>query len=307
MKKLARLIFFFCSWFMVVFLFTAAIQCLLAWVNAARAVPAGSGNVLQDLISGVRNSLPVALYSALLLSLSYAARRQIQTLAARLLLFVLGFLFVLGISLGLSRFPDSLPFGDGGSPRTLGKPGLLLSEADTVMVLLGDPAIRDGSRVVSLPGRSLIYQEVPRGPENTILRLPPVSFNQDTNFLLTNLLVDISLAAGQFRTRLQEGMLPFTLYAGALIFLLLSLDFVLHLSLWPLANLFWGALAFRGVLALEGFLNSRDIQEFIASFLDHRLPGSLMSPLVFLCLGLLLSLLTLLWSFAWGRRAVNEN
>jgi hypothetical protein len=292
---------------MAVFLFTAAIQCLLVWANAARAVPAGSGDLLQEFISGIRNSLPVSLYSVLLLSLSYAARRQIQAVSARLLLFVLSLLFVLAISLGLSRFPDSLPFGGGGSPRTLGKPGLLLSEADTVMVLLGDPAVRDGSRVVSLPGRSLIYQEVPRGPGNTILGLPPVSFTQDTNFLLANLLVDISLAAGQFRTRLQEGILPFTVYAGALIFLLLSLDFVLHLSVWPLANLFWGALAFRGVLALDGFLNSREIQEFIASFFDRRLPGPWMSPLVFFAIGLLLSLLTLLWSFAWGRRAVDEN
>jgi hypothetical protein len=307
-KKIARLIFFFCSWFMAVFLCTAALRCLWAWTDAALRIPAGSGALPPKFISTVWVSLPGGVYIALLLSLSYAFRRRIHALIARLVLFVLALLFTLGISLGLSRFPGGSSFPEAGQNLpTLGRPGLLLSEADTVMVLLEDPAVRDGSRVVSIPGRSLIYQEVPLGPGNTILSLPPVFFVRNNPVFLENLFIDISLTAGQFQTRFGEGLVPFIAYAGALIFLLLSLGCMLNLSVWPLANLFWGALAFRGILALDSFLNSREIQGVIGTFFENRLPGFLISPLVFAGMGVLLILYNILSFFAWGRRAADEN
>ncbi|MDR0689029.1 MAG: hypothetical protein LBG08_02010 [Spirochaetaceae bacterium] len=292
---------------MAVFLCTVALRCLLAWEDAALRVPAGSGVLPPKFISTVWVSLPGGLYIALLLSLSYAFRKRIRALIARLILFVLALLFTLSISLGLSRFPGS-SFPEGGQNlSTLGRSGLLLSEADTVMVLLEDPAARDGSRVVSIPGRSLIYQEVPLGPGNTILSLPPVFFSRDNPAFLENLFVDISLAAGQFQTRLGEGLVPFITYTGALIFLLLSLGFMLNLSVWPLANLFLGALAFRGILVLDSFLNSREIQGFIGVYFENRLPGFLISPLAFAGMGVLLTLYNILSFFAWGRRAADEH
>lgn len=307
MRKLARLVLFFCFWFMVVFLFTAGFRCLGTWDNGAQFVPAGSGGLLPQFISAAWPSLSIGLYSALLLSLSYAARRRIPVIRTCLVSFILALGFTLGISLGLSRLPESIPPGPEKRPITLGKPGLLLSSADTVIVLLDDPAKMDGSRVVSIPGRPLIYQEVPRGPGNTILDLPPMAFNREHIFSFNDLFIDINLTAEQFHHRLQEGLIPFLAYAGALIFLLVSLDFVLNLSFWPLANLFLGALAFRGILAFESFLNSREIQEGIRSFLRNRLPEFLISPLVLIAIGLLLILYSLLSFFAWGRRALDEN
>jgi hypothetical protein len=306
-KKIARLVFFFCFWFIVVFLCTAAIRWLWAWEEVAVRVPAGSGVLLPKFISTIWTSLPAGLYSALLLSLSYAFRRRIPTVITHLILFTLALLFTLGISLGLSRFPGSSSPEEGQNLATLGRPGLLLFEGDTVMVLLEDPAVRDGSRVVSISGRSLIYQEVPLGPGNTILSLPPVLFSRDNAFFLENIFIDMSLAAEQFHTRFGEGLVPFTAYAGALIFLLLSLGFVLNLSAWPLANLFWGALAFRGVMALDSFLNSREIQGVIGDFFENRLSGFLLSPLVFAGMGVLFILYSLLSFFAWGRRPADEN
>ncbi|MDR2258954.1 MAG: hypothetical protein LBE14_07380, partial [Treponema sp.] len=303
----ARLVFFFCFWFLAVFLCTAALRCLLAWEDAALRIPAGSGVLPPKFISIAWVSLPGGVYIALLVSLSYAFRRRIHALIARLVLFVLALLFTLGISLGLSRFPGSSFPEEGQNLPTLGRPGLLLSEADTVMVLLKDPAARDGSRVVSIPGRSLIYQEVPLGPGNTILSLPPVFFARDNPVFLENLFIDISLTAGRFQTRLGEGLVPFIAYAGALIFLLLSLGCMLNLSVWPLANFFWGALVFRGILALDSFLNSREIQGFIGVFFENRLPGLLISPLVFAGMGMLFILYNILSVFAWGRRAADEN
>jgi hypothetical protein len=306
-KKMARLVLFFGSWFLVLFLFTTGMQCLEIWDNMTRFVPIPSGGTLSKFISIAWDSLPLALYSVLLLALSYASRRRIPVFLNRLVLFVLALSLTLGIALGLSRLSNGfLPEGEE-VPVTLGKPGLVVSVADTVIVLLEDPAQKDGSRVVSIPGRPLIYQEVPRGPENTIPDLPPILFYQEESVLLNSLFIDISLTAKQFHTRIQEGLVPFTVYAGALIFLLVSLGFVMNLSVWPLANLFFGALIFRGILALESFLNFREIQGFIASFLGNRLPEYLISPVVFINIGILLILYDLVSFFAWGRRVKREN
>ncbi|MDR0589725.1 MAG: hypothetical protein LBG25_04190 [Spirochaetaceae bacterium] len=304
---MAQFVLFFCFWFMMVFLCTALIRFLLAWDNAARFVPVDSGTLLPQFISAAWVSLPISLYSTLLLSLSYASRRRIPAFITGLVSYILALSFTLGISLGLFRLPDSLSPGPQTGPVTLGKPGLLLSQADTVIVLLGDPAQKDGPRVVSIPGRSLIYQAVPRGPGNTILDLPPISFNQEVPFSYEDLIIDMTLAAKQLHTRLREGFVPFIAYAGALIFLLVSLYFVLNLSSWPLANLFLGALIFRGILAFESFLNSREIQEGIRSFFKNRLPEFLVSPMVFVVIGILLILFSLLSFFAWSRRAPDEN
>ncbi|WP_411045268.1 hypothetical protein [Treponema sp. TIM-1] len=304
---MAQFVLFFCCCFTVVFLCTATIRCFLAWDTAVQFVPADSGTLLPQFISAGWISLSIGLYSALLLSLSYAARRRIPVIITRLVSFILALGFTWAISLGLSRLPESIGTGPEKGPATLGKPGLLLSEADTVIVLLEDPAKKDGPRVVSIPGRPLIYQEVPRGPGNTILDLPPILFHQEDPLSFKALLIDMTLTAGQFRTRLQEGLVPFAAYVGALIFLLVSLDFVLHLSSWPLANLFFGALAFRGTLVFESFLNSREIQGGIHAFLKNRLPEFLISPLIFVVIGLLLILYSLLSFFAWGRRTPDEN
>jgi hypothetical protein len=279
----------------------------MVWVDAALRIPADSEAFLPKFIAAGGVSLPVALYGALLFSLSYAFRGRIPAMLARLVLFILALGLTLGISLGLSRFPDISSPGEGPNLPTLGRPGLLLAEGDTVMVLLEAPTVRDGSRMVSIPGHPLIYQEVPLGAGNTILSLPPVFFVRDTALFLENLFIDISLSAGQLHTRLEEGLVSFAAYTGALVFLLLSLGFVLNLSAWPMANLFLGALAFRGILALDGFLNSREIQGFIGAFLGNRLPGFLVSPLVFAGMGVLFILYNLLSFFAWGWGRWDEN
>ncbi|MDR2759217.1 MAG: hypothetical protein LBB78_07550 [Spirochaetaceae bacterium] len=307
MKKTARLVLFFCLCFMTVVLFSTTIRCLWVWNNTARFVPADSGTLLPEFISAAWISLSIALYSALLFSLSYASRRRIPAIVTRLVSFILALGFTIGISLGLSRLPESIAPGPEKGPKTLGKPGLLLSAADTTIVLLDDPAKKGGPRVVSIPGRPLIYQEVPLGPGNTILDLPPILLDRADPFSFDDLFIDMTLTAEQLRTRLREGLVSFAAYAGALIFFLVSLDFVLNLSSWPLANLFLGVLAFRGTLTFENFLNSREIQRGIHTFLKNQLPEFLISPMIFAALGMVLILYSLLSFFAWGRRAPDEN
>jgi hypothetical protein len=70
--------------------------------------------------------------------------------------------------------------------------------------------------------------------------------------------------------------------------------FLFGLSSWPLANLFLGAIAFRGVLSLEIFLITPETEAIIRSFLSNRVQDFLIPPLVFLGLSALILLYTFL-------------
>jgi hypothetical protein len=207
---------------------------------------------------------------------------------------VLAVLFTLALSLGGLHAQNVISAPPPERHRTLGASGLILSRGDTVMVVLGDPSDIRSSRVVSIPGRPLIYQEVPSGPNNAVLALPPAPFRNGGAYSFNGLSLDFSLAAGQFDARLKEGLIPFCVYTGALILLLVSLRFVLDLSSWPLANLFVGALVFRGILAFETFIDSREVQALLSTFLGTWASEPFISPLVFCGLGVLIMLYTAL-------------
>lgn len=302
MKNIARMTLFFSSAFIVVLLLATAANLLLAGLDAARAIPARSLALFPMLLPAARKALPLGIYLSLLLALSYTSRRNIPIPMTILGLWFLASAFTLGISLGISRFGAVDAPRRTAAPVVLGKPGLLLSQGNTVMVLLGDPSEPEGPRAVSLPDRPLVYQERPVGPGNTLLELPPVPFHRESSFLLDNILADINLTANQFDKRLGAGLIPLVIYPASLIFLLVSLRFILDFSSWPLANLFFGALVFRGVLAFETFINSVEIQGFIASLLGSRVPGFAITPLIFCGLGLLTILYTAMVSLAGGRK-----
>jgi hypothetical protein len=312
MKNIARLILFFSLVCAILFLSSAALRYLHIWIDEVRMLPSRPRMALPDFIAAARWALSLTLYFSLLLGLSYAARlntgflsrsRKFPAPLAMICLFVLSLAFSGGVSLGLERLGTLIPSWD--TPRPLGGPGLLLTQGDTAIVLLRGPAEERGPRVAAIPDRPLIYQEQPLGPNNTILSLPPVPFRDESPWFLRSLAIDFSLTGRQFEARLREGLVPFLIYAGALIFLLVSLGFIMKLSNWPLANLFLGCLAFRGILAGEIFLNSPEIQDLFASFLENRLPLSYAVPLIFCVFGVLINLYTFL-VFLARRRSDEE-
>jgi hypothetical protein len=297
MKNIARLALFFSVLLIVALVLAGTLEYLRLVLDAAGTVPAGPPLKLAEFIGAFRKISPLILYCAVLMGLSYSARCFIAPTVAILSLFILAGGAVLGLSLGFRELKTmDIPLQSGGETRTLGGPGLILSRWDTVVTLLGDPGQSEGGRVISIPGRPLIYQETFSGPGNAAL--PPVSFRSEESALMRGLFVDSALVAEQFETRLNGGLLSFGLYAGALILLLASLRFVLDLSSWPLANLFCGALVFRGILAFQTFVDSRSVQTFIAAFFDHRIEGALISPIIFAGLALLTLLYTLLTNLA---------
>jgi hypothetical protein len=304
MKKLARLALFFTLCFVMLFLAGAVFHFLGLRLQWIRMLPQMPETVLSLLIAAAHWALPLSLYGSLLFGLNLAARERMFSPAVVVLLIVLSLGFSTGASLGLLRLEQVPPARDERKP--LGGEGLILSQASTTVVLLKGPEEPRGPRVTAIPGRPLLYQAVPAGPNNTVLDLPPLSLGNKSPWFLESMAIDLQLTALQMASRLATGLLPFLTYTGALVAFLVSLFFVFKLSAWPLANLFLGCLAFRGILALETFLNSPEMQDAFGSFLGNRLAASLTVPLIFCFSGLLVYLYSLL-VYLSKRRSYEED
>jgi hypothetical protein len=299
MKNFARLALFFTICFVVVFAASALLNFLALWVEAVKTTPFRRG-LGGDFIASGSKALPAALYISVLLCLSYTVRRKIPAALSIIGVFALAFAFTLGLTLGIGHL-DNVNLAPPAFRTVKGEPGLILSRGDTSMILLKGSDAAGGPRVTAIPGQPLIYQETPLGPNNTLLSLPSLPFRTDKPWFISSIAIDFDLVSREFKDRLGQSLLLFCIYTGALIFFLAGLRFLLELSNWPLANLFLGALAFRGILALEIFLDTPEIEGFLKSFLGERLPPSFLTPLVFCALGILVVVYTVLVNLARGR------
>jgi len=216
---------------------------------------------------------------------------------------VLSFLFCYGISLALEQFKLVVPAKTSGV--ALGGKGVILSNAinknDTAVVLLNGVAEPLGPRVIAIPDQPLSYQRA----ATASFDLPSIPFGDDTPWFLKDIDIDIRLNAEMFQRRFSQGIFSYLLYVGALIFLLCTLAYIIKFSVWSLANLFLAALAFRGILALNTFINTPEIQQIIVSFLNNRIPAANALPFGFLGFGTLLILYSLL-VFAAKRRVDDD-
>ena len=203
-------------------------------------------------------------------------------------LFILNIALVTAVSIGGVRAKVyTVKFYE--SPaKTIGEGGLILSQGNISMVLLESPSKKDGKRVVSIPGQPLLYQAVPMGPGSRILSLPPAPFNQRIPYYLESLKIDFSMSTKLYDTLMARDLINFLIYLGSITLLLCSLRFVFTLSMWPLANLFFGALVFRAVLSLEIFINSESALQFIGNFIGNRLETIYFGPLILGILALLI-------------------
>ena len=297
---------FFSVSFAVLFLVAAGMRFLairLEWVKALSGEPVAT---LTGLIAAARWALSFALYGGVLLSLSYAARKGVFAPSAVICIALLAIGFVTGIGMGLASWENVPPVRTTMPP--LGGPGLILVSSQRpssmAVVLLRGPAEPGGARVVAIPGRPMQYQEEFVGRDPSITGLPPAPFRDENPWFLKSLAIDLRLNAENLRGLLDEGLLPFLEYTGTLIFLLCSLLFIFKFSAWPLANLFLGCLAFRGILALETFFNSPEIQDVFDSVLQDRLPLPHVIPLIFCGVGLLACLYSFLVNLT--RRRVED-
>jgi hypothetical protein len=302
-KGLARLIIFFTLCFILTLVLSSLCVFAGRLLDAAIHIPALPIALIPALLGSLRACIPQTIYITVLLTLSYAARRNIPFPLAFVCLFLLVFSASGGLYLGTVRADrfDSLARTD--TPRTLGSPGLILSQGNISMVLLEKPGQERGARVVSLPGQSLLYQSVPLGPGNQVLPLPQAAFRAPLPYFLQSMFLDFSLAGARYETLLTQGFHYFIAYLASVSLFLCSLGFLFRVSVWPLANVFIGVLAFRGVLAFETFINSREVLELLSEYVESGIPRPFISALIFALAAALIILYSLLARLARRRRS----
>jgi hypothetical protein len=307
-KNFAKLVLFFSLSFAGILFFASLIRLLQEWTSSVVFFPPSgtafffSGNVVRC----IGDSLPAAFYISILLGLNYAARRQMAYPAV----FVVILVFVLVLSAGVFLGLDSIEEMGGGTvnlekpPENLAQPGLILVQSNslggsTQTVFLEDPYKQGGARAVSVRGQSLYY--LSNGSPVTQVRL---SFTGDLPPFFGSIDADLKRSSSVFAAWFTAGFLPYAVYAGSLAVFLLSLGCLINISFWSLANLFFGALAFRGALLLESFLNQGNIRRLLASFAGKVINESLVdliNPVIFAALGVLILLYSGLVYLARGR------
>jgi len=298
MKNFAKLIIFFSLTYIITFIIAILLSSISAWIELARII-SDEARMGEDLAKIAWKSIPAAFYISILLAIAFSAKEKMPLSMAIISIIILGCVFTGGISLAIERTgvlkPALKPV-----PMIQAGPGLMLPQSDDTVILLKRNSDLRGSRVVSISGKPLIYQEIPLGPNNTIISLPPLPIGGNSPWFIESASIDFTLAAGELKTRYDESFYLFAAYVFAIILLLSSLRFLMELSNWPLANIFFGALVFRLVLSLEVFLNSRETNNLIGSFLAGKVPSALITPLVFGALSVLILIYTILTGIARG-------
>jgi len=295
-RKLAKLALFFSLSFTIILLIAAGMRLLSFRLEWARTLSWQPEPILIELINAARWAVSFGLYGGILLSISYCVRKKVFVPIAVLCIGLLAFAFTYGASFVLDNWENvSL---ENKPVQPLGGPGLILTSSNrptsTVIILLEGPDEQIGPRVVVNPDQPMQFFPGYSGAAPSSVSLPPVSFSDANPWLLESLLIDIRLNAENLQQLYKRETSLFLIYTGALIFILCSLSFIMKISAWPLANLFLGCLAFRGILALETFLNSPEIQNTFDSFLQNRLPLVMAVPVIFCGIGTLVYLYSFL-------------
>jgi hypothetical protein len=304
MTNLARLAVFFSNFFILSFLAITGMGFLFAWTEAVCAIPALSVETVPALIAAAKASISTAIYCSVLFSLSYSARCGMPSAFSIFFVLLFAFAFSSVFSLTLSRL-EKVESQTRITHRTLGGIGLQLDSGGVTTVLIGDPQNAASPRVVAMPDRPLILQGIPPVSvplEKTFPALPSAPFYRSDSRTIGIISLDFGLASEQLFTRLQSGFLSFCTYLFSLVLLLSSFRFMFDFSAWPLTNLFFGVLIFRGILSFEVFLNLEETQNLINFFTGHLIPPYLTTPLIYTGIALLVLVYTLLAGGARGQR-----
>jgi hypothetical protein len=306
-SKLVRLAVHFILCFLGVFLVSAGIRFLAIRLDWTRLLIMQPEAMQSEVAAAVRWALSFSLYSSIILGLCFISRERPFALLAIPCMAVLAVGLAYGVSYGLENL-GSMVIGKKTTPP-VGGPGLILANpirpTGTAVVLLDGPSKPGGARIIVNFDRPMQYQENFPGKDAFPSSIPLTPIGDESPWVFKSVAIDFRLSAENIQHRYNEGLMPFLVYTGALVVLLTSFLFIMHLSAWPLANFFLCCLAFRGVLALETLLNTPDIQNSLNSYLQNYLPISAVVPMIFCVAGLLLYLYSFL-VYLTRRKSSNE-
>jgi hypothetical protein len=312
-KNFAKLILFFCLSFTGILFLAGILGLLREWIGLAVLFPPNPGGFSVNAAAEFGAALPAAFYLSILLSLSYATRRRMAYPLVCAVILVLSFAVSAAGFFGLDVLNQmgGIQLRGKAIPAQLAQPGLMLVSSQGVQtVFLEDPYNPDGARVILSRGWSGASAGALYSKDQASLyyqrQVSPVSqvelpFAGPQSRFFRSIDADFARSFRVFSVWFKEGLFTYGIYAGSLALFLLSLGCLVNISFWSLANLFFGALVFRGALALEAFLNLPDIHELLSSFAGSFIPESLINPLIFCSLGTLILLYSTLVYLARGR------
>jgi hypothetical protein len=300
-KKVARVIAFYGLCFPMIFVITAGLGFLQQWIGAAADIPVRTSLAASDVLNATGWALPVTLSLTIVFTIEYGRKKKAAGPAVFALIVLLSTVFSWGVSRGFSnvRAMDFPPFLI--NRVTLGKPGLILQRGDTLITLLDWPSAELGSRVVSIPDRPLIYQEIPIGADGQPIKLPRAPFKLEYSGFVEDIRADLNLSALHLAERFEGGSFTFFEWILPLIILLTGLGYVFFMSNWPLANVCFTLLVFRLVLALDVLINSREIIEYLSAFFRERVAAVHIGPFVLGALAALTLIYKVLYVLTKGR------
>jgi hypothetical protein len=305
-SKLVRLAVHFILCFIILFLVSAGIRFLAISLEWTRLLTLQPEALQSELAAAGQWALPFALYCSIILGLCFTSRERVFTLPAILCIALLAVGLAYGASLGLENLGSIAIEKKTTTP--IGGPGLIFANpmrpTGTAVVLLDGPSRPGGARIVVSPDRPMLYYETFPG-KDAFPSIPLAPIGEESLWVFKSIAIDLKLSAENMQHLYNEGLLPFLVYTGALVVLLISFLFIMNLSAWPMANFILCCLAFRGVLSLEILLNSPDTQNFFNSFLQNYLPLSVVVPMIFCIAGLLIYLYSFL-AYLARRKSGNE-
>jgi hypothetical protein len=303
-KKLVKLVLFYSVSFAILMIISTGLRFLAVRAGWAGIMSQRSESVLAGIIAAARWSLSLCIYGGVILGLSYTARNRVFAPFALLFIGALTLALAWVVNQGLQNWENVRNAEKTVQP--LGGPGLIMANNTrldgTAVVLLKGP-VDPGPRVVSVSGQPLLYQA--EFPGRDVTAVPSGPFGGGSSWLLQSVAIDLRMSGDRLWRLFNEGLIPFLTYAGALVILLTSCLFIFRFSAWPLANVFLGCLAFRGILTLEIFFNTPEMQEVFRSYLQNYVPASLSVPLIFCAIGALAHVYSFL-VFVIRRRDVDE-
>ncbi|GMO27832.1 MAG: hypothetical protein Ta2B_08420 [Termitinemataceae bacterium] len=301
MKSISRLIAFFGLFFTFIFLVAIGTGFLRIWLQAVSTVPITRNLILSDVIDKLEWALPFTLYISIIFSVNYAKRHKANGIVAFFTVVALSAVFSWGIAKGMDNARNMASPAFLIERQTLGKEGLILSQGKTVFTLLDTPSLQTGSRVISLPGDPLIYQELPIGSEGNIIKLPPIPFNRDS-LSNTSVHYDLMQSGRHLSSRYSEGTFSFCVWVIALILLLSAFSIIFEIGEWHLANIISGLLIFRGILAFEVFINSETIQDYLYGFFRGAVSIQFVTPIIFMLIAILVLIYIILYHLALEKK-----
>ncbi|MDR1218882.1 MAG: hypothetical protein LBK73_04655 [Treponema sp.] len=282
MKNIVRLVFFFCCAFIFILFFFTLID-FFRVQNVGLTSIALSGSFFRESVISFCGRLPPTLYLTILISLSYAARREISCPASMICVFILAMGFIALGWLLIAKTDDLRLPPPSGKTITFGGKGLVLfsdNESNGAMALLDGP--QDYPRVVAVPGAQAEYQ---RTQGDAALRAAPLAkplfFRHDESAFMSKLMDKFHAVALKFEALAANGFMDFMLYTAALTLLLVSLRSIMGISSWHFANLLLGGLFFSGILYFEALIDTIPAQNLISTAIKGIIPQNYISPAAF--------------------------